>query len=189
MIWEKMGMLYVSISVTSVKISLCKQRDLLQTQDLLAVPGWNDTVCICDVLHSFESLRCVMTSHPWDLGMDESLSSFSSFACTEQGTFFLHVHCPLDLLCQSASCTLTIFFMSLFKAYAQHIRAYCKEERRPCICVSPLSHISSSSSGSLSIFFSLTLTWCLASLPVNHPIHKSQQFFPNMSYPGGTELC
>lgn len=180
MIWEKMGMLYVSISVTSVEISLYKQRDLLQTQDLLAMPVCNDTLCGCDVLHSFESLRCVVTIHPWDLGMDESSSSFSSFACTEQGTFFLHVRCPLDLLCKCASCTVTIFFMSLSKAYTQPIRAHWREERRPCICVSPLSH-RLSSSGSLSIFFSLTQTWCLASFPVNHPHPQVTTAFPNMS--------
>lgn len=40
-----------------------------------------------------------MTIHPWNLGLGESFSSFSWFVCTEQGTFFLHVHCPLGLLC------------------------------------------------------------------------------------------
>lgn len=55
MIWEKMGMWYVGISATWVEISLCKQSDLLQTQDLSSMPVCNDTVWVCDVLHIFVS--------------------------------------------------------------------------------------------------------------------------------------
>lgn len=75
----------------------------------------------------------------------------------------------------SASCTLKLFFMSLSEASVQHIRAHCREERKPYICLYP-------SESQIFIFlwvvidFSLSQSlgvWSSFQQPI--PIHKLAQ--------------
>ena len=162
--WEKMGVWYVSISAVLVEILLCKWRGLLQTQDLSSVPVCNDTVCICDTLHSFASASDTL----WQFTLE--ISTWMSHSALSH-----HLHVQSKVCSVFMSIALWICSINVHHAHWQSSL---------CLYLKPMLSISELTAGKKEDLVFAYLYWVTDFLlPVGPYLFSSPSHRPGVWYP------